>query len=140
MEIFSQIGRDSNLPKWGESFKKKMGFKCPPGGKPDFPDIPPMQNHYPKLLAKFLPKLMRRIKIISPKVQLLWPFQGLFRVLPPPPGERLRFFYKKKTTSLSLHYRYATLCKKSEQSYERILRSKMYGRKGRTNESTNERR
>ena len=39
-----------------------------------------------------------------------------------------RFFWEKAKISLPYAYYAATLCKKPEQTYERILRSKMYGR------------
>ena len=45
------------------------------------------------------------------------------------PGKaKTRFFWEKAKMSLPLAYYAATLCKKLEQTYERILRSKMYGR------------
>ena len=60
MQIFSQIGRDSNLPQWGEFFFK-WGLNAP-GGKPDFCQTYHLcqikQNYYPKLLAKFQQKLI----------------------------------------------------------------------------------
>ena len=48
------------------------------------------------------------------------------------------FFWKNPKISLPYPYYATTLCKKPEQTYEWILRSKMYGRTyGRTDERTN---
>ena len=41
---------------------------------------------------------------------------------------KTRFFLEKAKMSLPYAYYAATLCKKPEQTYERIPRSKMYGR------------
>ena len=50
---------------------------------------------------------------------------------------KTRFFCQKAKMSLPYAYYAATLCKKTEQTYERILRSSSEGRTdGRTNERT----